>query len=85
MNNLPGVTSKLSVSPFAISGKTKNVLFAVSGLSVLMIGKSELDKQSVKRTINLKKERLALVREILPTKSLFLRALNIFLNSEEAL
>jgi hypothetical protein len=71
MSNLPGITSKLSVNPFAISAKTKNALFAFTGLSFLMIGKAELDKQRAKQTISLKKERLAMVSESCSTNSLF--------------
>jgi hypothetical protein len=61
MNNLTGTATKLAPKPLTISNTAKKVLLGVTGLSALMIGKAELDKQSVKQLINLKKERLNMV------------------------
>jgi hypothetical protein len=61
MNNLTGTASKIAPKPFTISGCARKVLLGITGFSAFMVGKSELDKQSTKQLINLKKERLAMV------------------------
>lgn len=64
MNNLTGTAAKLAPKPMTISVKARQFLIGVTGFSALMVAKSELDKQSTKQTINLKKERLSMVRNI---------------------
>lgn len=61
MSNLTSLSSKLTPKSFSISGKCKNVFLGVTGFSLIMIGKAELDKQASKQVINLKKERLSMV------------------------
>jgi hypothetical protein len=61
MSNLTSLSSKLTPKSFSISGKSKNVFLGVTGFSLIMIGKAELDKQASKQVINLKKERLSMV------------------------
>lgn len=65
MNNLSGTAAKLAPKPFTLTVKARNLLLGVAGFSAVMIAKSELNKQSVKQTIDLKKKRLAMVSHLL--------------------
>ena len=61
MNTLKETACKLAPKQMSISNCTRKALMGVVGFSAIMIAKSELDKQSVKKLINLKKERLQMV------------------------
>lgn len=54
--------SKLAPEGITLSTRARNALLAVTGASAFLIAKFEMDKQGVKRLIELKKERLQMVK-----------------------
>jgi hypothetical protein len=64
MSYFTNLSCKLAPKQLSFSSKTKTFFLGVTGFSVVMIGKAELDKQASKQLINLKKERLAMVLKI---------------------
>lgn len=54
--------SKLAPEGLTLSTRARNALVAVTGASAFFIAKFEMDKQSARRLVELKKERLQMVK-----------------------
>lgn len=63
MNILPKQAfSKLPSPNISLTKKARNALLAVSGISAIFIAKNEIGKQQTRNLIELKKQRLQMVK-----------------------